>query len=128
MTAELAPSPLDAGTLYMTGINTLSPLTQMNGNSTGALQPDTSTKAANTHPGREAGASTETSRPSTPLIVSLERSTLPQSTRELLALIARSSEEIIRASEEKVNLAQAAYDSVSAWSCSSFVRNGPKVL
>lgn len=45
-------------------------------------------------------------------------STKPQMSREILSHIAWLSEEILRASDEKVNLAQAAYDSVGSSSIS----------
>jgi hypothetical protein len=53
-----------------------------------------------------------TTRTPTPLSIPLNRVKPPQTTREMLSHIAWLSEEILRASEEKVNLAQAAYDSV----------------
>ena len=52
-------------------------------------------------------------RMSTPMSLPPNRVKRPQSTREMLTHTAWLSEEIQRASDEKVNLAQAAYDSVS---------------
>lgn len=52
------------------------------------------------------------STPATPMGIPPERVKPPQTTREMLSHIAWLSEELLRTSEEKVNLAQAAYDSV----------------
>jgi hypothetical protein len=57
-------------------------------------------------------ASLATTRTPTPMSIPPNRMKPPQTTREMLSHIAWLSEEIQRASEEKVNLAQAAYDSV----------------
>jgi len=57
-------------------------------------------------------ASLTTTRTPTPLSIPPDRVKQPQTTREILSHIAWLSEEVLRASEEKVNLAQAAYDSV----------------
>ena len=48
----------------------------------------------------------------TPMSIPPNHTIMPQTTREMLSHIAWLSEEILRASDEKVNLAQAAYDSV----------------
>jgi len=48
----------------------------------------------------------------TPMSISPECAKSPQTTREMLSHIGWLSEELWRASEEKVNLAQATYDSV----------------
>lgn len=48
----------------------------------------------------------------TPMSIPPNRTKMPQTTREILSHIAWLSEEILRASDEKVNLTQAAYDSV----------------
>lgn len=53
-----------------------------------------------------------TVRTPTPMSIPPNRMKMPQTTREMLSHIAWLSEEILRASDEKVNLAQAAYDSV----------------
>ncbi|KIM87681.1 hypothetical protein PILCRDRAFT_815263 [Piloderma croceum F 1598] len=57
-------------------------------------------------------ASLATTRTPTPMTIPPHRMKQPQTTREMLSHIAWLSEEVLRASEEKVNLAQAAYDSV----------------
>jgi hypothetical protein len=54
-----------------------------------------------------------TPRTPTPTSIPPERLNPPQTSREMLSHMAWLSEEILRASQEKVNLAQAAYDSVS---------------
>ena len=46
------------------------------------------------------------------MLLPSERAKQPNSTRELLSHIGWLSEELLRASQEKVNLAQATYDSV----------------
>lgn len=51
-------------------------------------------------------------RTPTPMGIPPERSKTPETTREMLSHIAWLSEELLRASQEKVNLAQAAHDSV----------------
>jgi hypothetical protein len=51
-------------------------------------------------------------RTPTPMSIPPDRMKPPQTTREMLSHIAWLSEEVLRASQEKVNLAQAAYDSV----------------
>ncbi|KAJ3517796.1 hypothetical protein NLJ89_g282 [Agrocybe chaxingu] len=50
--------------------------------------------------------------PSTPFPIPPDRQNLPQTTIELLSYLAWMSEELLRASQEKVNLAQANHDSV----------------
>jgi hypothetical protein len=60
-----------------------------------------------------ASVSLATPRTPTPMSIPPERLKPPLTTREMLSHMAWLSEEILRASEEKVNLAQAAYDSVS---------------
>ena len=62
-------------------------------------------------------ASLTTTRTPTPLSIPPDRVKQPQTTREILSHIAWLSEEVLRASEEKVNLAQAAYDSVRSFFC-----------
>lgn len=59
-----------------------------------------------------------TPRTPTPMGVPPERIKAPETTREMLSHIAWLSEELLRAGEEKVNLAQAAHDSVSDLSTS----------
>lgn len=49
---------------------------------------------------------------SAPMPVPIERTRKPKTSREYLSHIAWLSEEVLRASQEKVNLAQATYDSV----------------
>jgi hypothetical protein len=57
-------------------------------------------------------ASIATPRTPTPMSAPPERLKPPQTTREMLSHMAWLSEEVLKASEEKVNLAQAAFDSV----------------
>jgi len=57
--------------------------------------------------------SNATPRTPTPMSIPPERLKIPQTSREMLSHMAWLSEEILRASQEKVNLAQSAYDSVS---------------
>lgn len=47
------------------------------------------------------------------LSVPAEGTKIPQTTRQMLSHVGYLTEELLRASEEKVNIAQAAYDSVS---------------
>lgn len=42
-----------------------------------------------------------------------QRARTPQTTRQMLSHVGHLTEELLRASDEKVNLAQAAYESVS---------------
>lgn len=58
-------------------------------------------------------------RMSTPMSLPPNRVKRPTTTREMLSHAAWLSEEIQRASDEKVNLAQAAYDSVCCPGCMS---------
>ncbi|TRM59478.1 hypothetical protein BD626DRAFT_508442 [Schizophyllum amplum] len=53
-----------------------------------------------------------TPRTPNPFGIPPERAKTPQTTKQMLSHLAWLSEEIVRASEEKVNIAQAAYDSV----------------
>ena len=57
-----------------------------------------------------------TPRTSTPISVLSEPLKPPRTTREMLSHMAWLSEEILRTSEEKVNLAQTTYDSVRTYS------------
>jgi hypothetical protein len=68
-------------------------------------------------------ASLAVTRTPTPMSIPPDRMKLPQTTREMLSHIAWLSEEVLRASQEKVNLAQAACDSVRS-SFSSAIRFG----
>jgi hypothetical protein len=78
------------------------------------LEAASPTKAGPSTPLRKLQAeSLSTPRTPTPMGIPPERVKVPQTTREMLSHIAWLSEELLRASEEKVNLAQAAYDSVS---------------
>lgn len=52
------------------------------------------------------------SEPPAPMGLPPERRKIPQTTREMLSHIAWLSEELLRGSQEKVNLAQAAHDSI----------------
>src|SRR4051812_9290094 len=70
--------------------------------STRIMQSSSSIRDLSSHPPK---------RTSTPMSVPPERSKAPRTTREMLSHMAWLSEEILRASEEKVNLAQVAYDS-----------------
>lgn len=93
---------------------TMAPL---NGTPARKLQPVSPTKLPGTpQPLKRtsvASVSLATPRTPTPMSAPPERSKPPLTTREMLSHMAWLSEEILRASEEKVNLAQAAYDSVS---------------
>lgn len=60
-------------------------------------------------------ASLAATRTPTPMSIPPDRTKLPQTTREMLSHIAWLSEEVLRASQEKVNLAQAACDSVRSY-------------
>lgn len=68
--------------------------------------PFSDTKSIPTTPRRSASRPSESDRAEAELLKA------PDSTRETISQIARLLDETVRASEEKVNLAQAAYDSV----------------
>jgi hypothetical protein len=92
------------------------PRTALNGTQISSDQSHSPTKLPGTPKPKKPSAlsvSLATPRTSTPMSIPPERLKPPLTTREMLNHMAWLSEEILRASEEKVNLAQAANDSVS---------------